>query len=262
MDGVRVSTVRTWAQFDRKVRYSGQKLLGELDHFNDAILVAGCQRSGTTALSRLITESDGMVKFQVGSDDELDAALILAGRASWQPSGRYCFQTTYLNNSYSEYFEHSNYKLIWVLRNPASVIYSMLYNWKRAALNRLFRHCGSSLLDESEKWRYQHLGAFTISPLRRACLSYNVKVSQLFKLRERLGNDRLLIMDYDKVISGKDIILPKVYEFIDLPYRKEYAARIHSGSVNKAKKFYSRHRELLDNLCQPIYVQACTFASF
>ena len=147
------SPVKSWAQFDRKVRYSGHKLLAQLDMYHNSILVAGCQRSGTTALSRLITGSEGMVNFQLGKDDELDAALILSGWIPYQPIGRYCFQTTYLNDSYTEYFEHYDYKLIWVLRNPYSVVYSMLHNWKNGALNRLFHHCGSKLIEGREKWR-------------------------------------------------------------------------------------------------------------
>ncbi len=252
-----MSRVTSWGKFDRKVRFSGRKLFSTLDRFHNAVLVAGCQRSGTTALSQLITSSNGMTKFQLSSDDELDAALILSGWVPHDPQGRYCFQTTYLNNSYPEYFEHDNYKLIWVLRNPASVIYSMLYNWKRAALNRLFRHCGADLLDKHEYWRYKNLGSLAISRLRRACLSYNAKVSHVFKLRERLGDDQLFIIDYEKLISQKESILPMIYEFIDLPYRNEYAARVHSGSLNKAEIFYDWHKDLIDNLCMPVYARAC-----
>lgn len=261
MSGKKIARVNSWAQFDRNVRFSGKKLLSELDVFQDAILIAGCQRSGTTALSRVITGSNGMVNFQFGKDDELDAALILSGWIPHQPQGRYCFQTTYLNNSYPEYFEHSNYKLIWVLRNPASVIYSMLYNWKRPALNRLFRHCGSVLLEEREKWRYDHLGAFAIPSLRRACLSYNAKVSQVFTLRARLGGDRIFIVDYEKLTKDKAAVLPAIYSFVGLPYRNDYAARLHSGSLNKAKVFYERHRDVLDGTCMPIYARAGTLVT-
>jgi hypothetical protein len=250
-------SVRSWAQFDREIRFSGRKLLGHLDKFQDPVLVAGCQRSGTTALSRLITGSEEMTDFQFGNDDELDAALILSGWVPHTPRGRYCFQTTYLNNSYPEYFEHNNYKLIWVLRNPASVIYSMLYNWKTAALNRLFTHCGAALLEESEQLRFKHLGALSIPRLRRACLSYNAKVSHVFRLREQLGNDQLFVIDYEKLTSHKETTLPVLYDFIGLRYRQDYAGRIHAGSVNKARKFYERHRELLDNYCLPVYEQAC-----
>jgi hypothetical protein len=253
--------VKSWAQFDRKVRFSGRKLLGQLDNFHNAILVAGCQRSGTTALTRVIAGSEGIEDIQFSKDDELDAALILSGRVSYQPQGRYCFQTTYLNSSYPEYFEHTDYKLIWVLRNPSSVIYSMLYNWKCAALNRLFRHCGVALLEGSEQWWYEHLGTFSIPRLRRACLSYNAKMSQIFTLREKLGEDRLFIIEYDELIRNKDTMLPMVYQFVGLPYRKEYSAKLHSRSFNKASKFHAKHEELLESVCMPVYEKACTLLS-
>jgi hypothetical protein len=256
-----ISHVTSWAQFDRKVRFSGRKLFSELDSFHNAILVAGCQRSGTTVLSRLITGSDDMVNFQFGIDDELDAALILSGWISHQPKGRYCFQTTYLNSSYPEYFEHCDYKLIWVLRNPASVIYSMLCNWKHAALNRLFQHCGSTLLNEKEQRRYERLGAFSIPRLRRACLSYNAKTSQIFTLRERLGDNCLFIIDYEKLTSDKNTVLPAIYSFIGLPYRDNYAAMLHSSSLNKAKIFYEQHRYIIDDNCMPVYERASTLVT-
>ena len=230
-------SVKSWGQFDRRVRFSGRKLLGRLDEFQSPILVAGCQRSGTTALSRLITGSEGMTDFQFSDDDELDAALLLSGWVPHSPHGRYCFQTTYLNNSYPEYFEHDDYKLIWVLRNPASVIYSMLYNWKTAALNRLFLHCGAALLEDREQWRYRHLGAFSIPRLRRACLSYNAKVSHVFKLRERLGNDRLFIIDYERMTHHKKAVLPMIYEYVDLPYRTNMPAAYTRAAPTKRKDF-------------------------
>ena len=118
----------SWRQFDRHVRPGGCSLLRRLDDFPNAILVAGCQRSGTTILSRVLTQSEGMVEYSFGKDDELDAALILSGRVEHEPAGRYCFQTTYLNNCVQEYFAHSEYKLVWALRNPFSVVYSMLHN--------------------------------------------------------------------------------------------------------------------------------------
>lgn len=257
----RNAQIRSWGQFDRKVRFSGRKLLNRLDYFSNSVLVAGCQRSGTTALSRVITGSDGMTEFQFGTDDELDAALILSGWVDRTLKGRCCFQTTYLNDSYQEYFEHGDYRLVWVLRNPASVIYSMLYNWKNAALNRLFRHCGSALLESNEQLRYRYLGAYSIPRLRRACLSYNAKVSQTFTLRERLGNDRLYIIDYEQLIQDKEAVLPRIYDFIGLSYRKEYASRFHAGSLSKAKTFHRRHGEVLDSVCFPLYQKACRLVS-
>jgi hypothetical protein len=256
----RNTPIRSWGQFDRKIRFSGCKLLGELDRFGNSILVAGCQRSGTTALSRLLTESKGMVKFQFGRDDELDAAQILSGWVPYPSNGRFCFQTTYLNDSYPEYCEHTNYKLIWVLRNPHSVIYSMLHNWKRGALNRLFRHCGQEHLSESENWKYEHMGAWAINRLRKACLSYNAKISQTATLISNLGRDRIMVIDYDELINNK-VILPKIYSFASLQYREEYLSRLHTKSLTKSDNFSDKESKIIESVCMPFYLQARNYLS-
>jgi hypothetical protein len=253
--------VKSWAQFDRMVRFSGRKLLGELRRYDNSILVAGCQRSGTTALSRLLTASEGMVRFQFGHDDELDAALMLSGWVSYPPSGRFCFQTTYLNNSYTEYFEHANYRLIWVLRNPYSVIYSMLHNWKIGALNRLFRHCGHEYLAPSEKWRYDNIGVWAFSRLRKACLSYNAKITQTAGLADKLGSARIMIIDYDDLIRDKCIILPRIYEFANLKYREEYLSRLHTKSLSKADKFSGKESRIIESVCVPHYMESRKYLS-
>ena len=162
--------INTWKRFARDVRAGKCKLLKELPKFDNSILVAGCQRSGTTALSRVITTSNGMVNYWFGKDDELDAALILSGNVHHVPRGRYCFQTTYLNECYIEYFDHlQKHRLIWIIRNPFSVIYSMMYNWGSFAFNELFDACGAPLLGEEESRNYVRFGRIVVPRLRESC---------------------------------------------------------------------------------------------
>ena len=71
--------IRSWGRFQTLVKDRRRELLSHLDRFPDALLVAGCQRSGTTAVARLLGSVKGMADFRFGSDDELDAALILCG---------------------------------------------------------------------------------------------------------------------------------------------------------------------------------------
>ncbi len=66
--------VKDWKAFARKVRATREALLPELKRFPDAILVTGCQRSGGTMLSRLLTGSEGLTNFWFSRDEELDAA--------------------------------------------------------------------------------------------------------------------------------------------------------------------------------------------
>lgn len=133
---------QTWRRFHHGPRKSGQPLLKSLPRYPNCVLVAGCQRSGTTMLSRVIAGARGFQRFALTPDDELDAALILAGEVDVPTDRRYCFQTTYLNEKCGEYGTLGpDHKLIWVLRNPYSVVYSMVNNWKPAALTRLYEGC-------------------------------------------------------------------------------------------------------------------------
>ncbi len=251
--------VRTWKAFGRKIRPSGCHLLRRLDEFPDSILVTGCQRSGTTILTRILTASDGMVDFRFGADDELDGALILAGAVDHTPAGRYCFQTTYLNECYREYFAHQNgHRILWVIRNPFSVVYSMVRNWRRFALNELFDACGRHLADDRDRRWMTVFGRWAVSPIRRAAYSFAGKTAQLFELRERLDGRELAVVEYDDLVRSPDTVLPAIYRFAGLTYRREYAAPLHNRSLSKSDRLSFRDRKTVDVLCTPIYRRAQT----
>ncbi|MCB0106882.1 MAG: sulfotransferase domain-containing protein [Caldilineaceae bacterium] len=249
--------ITNWEEFDAAVRTPGHPLLHRLDDFPHAVLVTGCQRSGTTMLTRLITESEPMVNYWFGPDDELDGALILSGYVDHIPAGRYCFQTTYVNNHQHEYYQHNaGHKVIFLLRNPLSVVYSMLYNWRPRALDRIFGFCGIGQLHGLDRQRYRLFGIRGISKLRRACYGYTGKVAQVFELRRRLTAEQLLVIDYDELVTHKAQLLPLIYRFIDLPYQEEYAAQIHARSMSNVQKLSGREIATIQRFCKPIYQKA------
>jgi hypothetical protein len=246
--------IKTWPQFAKLVRKKGTPLLKALGQFPDSVLVAGCQRSGTTLLARIITKSEGMVNYWSGGDDELDAALILSATDCHIAKGRYCFQTTYLNECYPEYFDHiGGYKLIWVLRNPYSVVYSMKYHWRTWALNELFQACGDQFLEGRPLRTYKRFGVLGVPKILRACLSYKGKTSQLVEIFDKIGNDHMLVINYDDLILNKEEILRMIYAFIRLPFKKSYADLIHSRSIHKANKLSPKERELVLTHAFPTY---------
>lgn len=254
--------IRSWKDFAKRVRRNGCGLLRRLPDFRNAVLVTGCQRSGTTMLSRRITHSEGMAKYQFTEDEELDAAQILSGTVTLYPKGRYCFQTTYVNECYDEYFrEGTDFRMIWVVRNPYSVVYSMLYRWRRFALNELFTSCGGHLLEPAKRKRYERFGRLGVRPLTRACLAYQGKVSQLFDIRKRLDGDRLMVVDYDKLIVDKDRLLKRIYEFIELPYRAEYSGYIREGSTLRAERLAAWEAETIRGYCSEVYGEALKCAA-
>jgi hypothetical protein len=249
--------VTTWDQFEEEVRLQGHPLLAKLDDFPNSILVTGCQRSGTTILSRIIMDSEQMTHYKSGFDDELDGALILSGFAvPVRVFGRFCFQTTYLNANYHEYFAHPNgHKIIWLLRNPFAVISSMLRNWQPATLGRLFDSCGSVFLSDAEKKQYKRFGLWMVARLRQACLSYKGTILQLFELHARFDQDRLLIVSYEDLVHKKGI-LPEIYDFIDLEYKEKYSYRLQTQSFYRHKFLPHRAAATIEKVCIPVYNEA------
>ena len=255
------SEIKTWKQFAKCVRSHDCNLLLKLREFSDSVLVAGCQRSGTTAIANIITTSGGMTNYWFGKDSELDAALLLSGDASHIGGGRFCFQTTYLNECVDEYINNiGNYKLIWIVRNPHSVVCSMLHNWGSFAFNELFDACGYKLLPDKDNRRYKKFGKYAVSKIRRGCLSYNAKTMQVLMLRERIPKDDLLIVDYDNLVENSQAKLETIYNFIDLPFKNNYSDKLKSTSINKYQKLSSKQIQYISDLCLETYKQVQSLA--
>jgi hypothetical protein len=249
--------ITSWRQFTQIVRSQGKKLLKRLDEFPNAILIAGCQRSGTTMLARIITQSAGMTNYWFGEDDELDAALILSGYVEHTPQGRYCFQTTYVDECYQEYFEHDGqFKIIWVIRNPYSVVTSLIYNWRPNALVGTFARCATNQLNGIEKRLYSVWGPKWINRARQASLLYRAKTSQMIELVDRLGHDKISVVDYDDLVLDRDTILRQIYKFVGLSYNPEYSQQIHNKSIDKKSRLSEGEKRVVKSLAVPIYQEA------
>jgi hypothetical protein len=246
--------IDSWATFHSVVKQPNRPLLATIDDYADPIFVAGCQRSGTTALARLLKRAHGMVDHAFGHDDELDGALLLSGHATRDTAGRFCFQTTYLNDRFSEYFEHSGFRLIWMLREPRSVVYSMLHNWRRGALNRLFDACGAEVLAQRAP-QPKVRALLGPSRLDKACASYVAKTAQTFELRARLGS-RIAVVDYGELVANKHELLPQLCAFAGVAYDPRLADKLHARSVGKRDRLGTRAGEYVDSFCAEVYARA------
>lgn len=249
--------VTSWKRFAVEVRGRQERLLDGLRHFPDAILVSGCQRSGGTMLSRLITGSDGMVNFWFGRDEELDAAQILAGAVDYRAPGRHCFQTTYLNERWPEYLAQPQpFHLVWTLRNPHSVVTSMVYNWKRFALDELFLACGFAEMDAADRIRFLRFGKWGVPPLRRAAYAYVGKLRQLGPLQAGLPAGRLTVLEYDTLVREKQRWLPELYARLGLRYEARYADAVSDRSLAKRDRLSAAQAAEVERLCGAAYRDA------
>jgi len=214
-------------------------------------------------MSSMINASGGISRFAKNDDHEFFSALILAGqlRLAHTHSDRICFQTTYLNEKYIEYFQmKGNHKLIWMLRNPHSVVYSMCYNWGHYALIELFEGCGLVNANQVDRFRYRVFGRRGVNRFRMACHAYVGKVAQLLELNARLA-EPAFVVDYDQLTQRSHTILPEVYEYLDLVYQDQYAAQVHKHSVAKSAELSPEQARLVDRICGPVYRSALELVS-
>jgi len=254
--------LKTWKEFAHQVRSQGCHLLTFLDSFSNSILITGCQRSGTTVIARIIKSSIEIQNSQFCKDDELSDALLLSGQVKLKNSGRYCFQTTYLNECLNEYKKITgDCKLIWVIRNPYSIVYSMAYHWGSFAFNELFSYVGYTEMSWYEKKLYDRWGRHGLSKINKACMSYVAKNKQLLKLKGWMSEDQLYIIDYDKLIDNKHEQLGLLFEFLNLKYDIKYGEQLHAFSGKKHKKLNNKQRLLIKERCNEIYEQIIRLAN-
>jgi hypothetical protein len=213
-------------------------------------------------LTRVIARSAGFRGLALTSDDELDAALALCGEIDLPAGPRYCFQTTYLNERYPEYrMMGPGHRLIWVLRNPQSVIHSMLYNWGRFALNELYEGCGQTL---AQTQRMRHAGRpWPLGPSRieKACLSYSAKTSQILAIREFAAPHQVVVVDYDELVEAPQRWLPMIFAFFGEPYHPGYGHGVLATSRHKAKRLPAAANRLIAKHAEPVYRSCLALAA-
>jgi hypothetical protein len=144
-----------------------------------------------------------------------------------------------------------------MLREPRSVVYSMLNNWKRGALNRLFDACGADVLAQVEPTPTLRTTWLGPSRLAKACASYVAKTAQTSELRSRLG-PRVAVVDYDELVANKESLLPKLCEFVGLPYEARLGDALHARSVGKRDQLRAGDAEYVDRFCSAVYGRALT----
>ena len=213
-------------------------------------------------LTRIIARSAGFRGLALTTDDELDAALALCGEIDLPARTRYCLQTTYLNECYPEYRGLGpGQRLVWVVRNPYSVVYSMVYNWRRFALNELFVACGQASAPDGRMRRIDLPWPVGPSAIERACLSYSGKTRQIEEILQFLPPDRVMVVDYDALVLEPRAWLEQIFAFVGEPYDESYARAVQPDSARKAERLSANAAALVAEVAEPTYrscLRLCT----
>jgi len=211
-------------------------------------------------LARAITDHPEVQSFSWSKDAELDAALLLSGNQpapiTLTASDRCCFQTTYLNEQGIEYLDHRNqFHLIWLIRNPYSVVYSMLYNWKRFALNEVFLGCGLSLMPVDRQNQFKRFGLLTVKPIDRACYAWLGKATQCSMLLNELPVSTMTTIGYEDLVQNKAALLTKLFDFAELSRLQNTDSDISSRSMKKSAGLSKKERSRVTDLCELTYAE-------
>jgi hypothetical protein len=217
--------------------------LAKLDDYPGALLIAGCDWSATTAITRLFKRLSPFADSSWSHDDELDGALLLAGRREPRAAGRNCFQTTYVRERYREYFAHDDFKLVWIVREPRATVRSLLASRSRALPPR-------NALGLSGK----STGGQGASRLEKACAAYLASIRQTTELKERLG-ERVAVVDYDELAADRNRLLPALCRFAGVGCDVHVLRHLHGKSVRKGS-LASFEAAIVDQLALPAYRRA------
>lgn len=238
--------VSSWSDFYAAM--AERKMLARLDDYPDALLIAGCDWSATTAITRLFKRLPCFADSSWGHDDELDGALLLANGSDDPAPGRHCFQTTYLRDRYREYFEHHRFKLVWIIREPRSAVRSLLASRERTLPTRT----ALGLAGKSA-------GGQGASRLEKACAAYLASIRQTWELKERLG-ERVAIVDFDELTAHRNRLLPALCRFANVECDARVLHHLHGKSVRKGA-LASWERQIVEQLASHAYRRARLAAS-
>ena len=233
--------IGSWSDFYAVV--GDEPFLAKLDDYPGALLVAGCDWPAATAITRLFKRLPPFSASSWGHDDELDGALLLAGRSERRTDGRNCFQTTYLRDRYREYFAHDDFKLVWIVREPRATVRSLLATRGRALPPR-------NALGLPGK----STGGQGTSRLEKACAAYLASIRQTTELKERLG-ERLAIVDYDELVADRNRLLPALCRFAGVACDVQVLRHLHGKSVRKGA-LAGFEAAIVDQLALPAYRRA------
>ena len=217
-----------------------QPLLARLDDYPDALLIAGCDWSAMTAITRLFKRLPCFADSSSGHDDELDGALLLSGLRGPQAAGRHCFQTTYVGERFASI-------------SRTSISGSCGSSASRAPP---FARCSAT---EGRLYRGAPPGDWPASRgqgasrLEKACAAYLASIRQTLELKERLG-ERVAVVDYDELAAEPPGCCLR-YAGSRRSVDNQLLRHLHGKSVRKGV-LASWEATIVDQLALPAYRRA------
>jgi hypothetical protein len=243
-------------------------LLKKLHLFPGAVLVGGCQRSGTSIAARCLSYCGAVrvVPDDLHSHLEINSFALLSGYSPVTPQeGRYVFQVTYLDHDYVELMiSEEQFSLIWCLRNPFDVVRSMLHNWWDTAIYGTLENCGYTALSPEQLKQFKQWGSFEqwdrslISRVQAACAVYLSKLNHAYTLKEFFKQSRnsLHFLQFERFIQAPEHTLHELCDHLSLQYSQSAVEVISPDKSSRLPELTGEEHSVVESLCRAPYERA------
>lgn len=231
-----------------------------------AVFVFGSQRSGTRLPMDVLDLASQVMTYKEGNscafnrtllkDNTAIAELLQASRFPIVAFKPIC--DSHRAAELLEYFPHS--KAIWIFRYYKDAVNSSVRKWKHGRNN--LKHIAAGNLTAAG-WRAGGLTPEKIALIRRLYseeMSSHAAYALMWYLRNNLiidlklheRND-LLLVKYENLVQEPQKHFPRIFNFIECPFKKKYVKGVYHSSVGK-EKFPEIPVEIA-TLCENLYQQ-------
>jgi len=231
--------------------------------------ILGCQRSGTSVMSRVFFRDINATVFReksvlTGGDDSLRYLPFkeVDKLMTKQRAPLVVFKMLVESQRALSFLEtvHGS-RVVWLFRNYRDVVNSNLTKFgKRNGIDDL----RPIITSEKGNWRYEASSDETRSIVREhfsesmnpqdaAALFWYAR-NQLFFEQDLYENDRAMLVEYEQFVQNPSQIMPQIYEFCDRPYPGEFLVdEVGVGSISKGRRIELSPE--IDQLCDSMLVR-------
>jgi hypothetical protein len=231
-----------------------------------ALFVFGSQRSGTRLPMDGLDLAPQIMTFKEGNSRAFNRTLLKDNTTIAQllQTSRFpiiAFKPICDSHRAAElldYFPHS--KAIWIFRYYKDAVNSSVRKWKHGRNN--LKHIAAGNI-AAAGWRAGGLTPEKIALVRRLYseeMSSHAAYALMWYLRNNLiidlklhERDDLLLVKYENLVQEPQKHFPRIFDFIECPFKGKYVKGVYNSSVGK-EKFPEIPAEIAE-LCEDLYQQ-------
>lgn len=217
------------------------------------LLVFGCQRSGTTWISKCIGE---YFPSAFSFTEEQTFHFLLNGYILPKIQAQYLvFQTTFINTEVESYYNAPiNTKILLLLRNPYSVCHSLIYNFQ--LLEIVYGYRKNTMIEAD------FVDNTITTELKMSLEIYRHSIRNALEIISSFNSSRIQVIIYDDAILDLKTTLTKIANFMDTELPQEnFIPRSNTDYTTKWRNLSQEYIDLIQHHAVPLWNQVLDLAA-